>query len=72
MQAQVETTVVNTPETASPLETSFGDEQPVVTVPYSSLRPSPLNVRTKPCPASRLSPPASAPRACCRTLSSIP
>ncbi|WP_035512233.1 ParB/RepB/Spo0J family partition protein [Paraburkholderia nodosa] len=47
MQAQVETTVVNN-ETASPLETSFGDEQPVVTVPYSSLRPSPLNVRTKP------------------------
>ncbi|MBU9597642.1 ParB/RepB/Spo0J family partition protein [Burkholderia multivorans] len=48
MQSQVETPVVNTTETASPLETSFGDEQPVVTVPYSSLRPSPLNVRTKP------------------------
>ncbi|CAM2195996.1 ParB family transcriptional regulator, chromosome partitioning protein [Paraburkholderia kururiensis] len=30
------------------LETNFGDEQPVVTVPYSSLRRSPLNVRTKP------------------------
>lgn len=48
MQAQVETAVVNATETTSPLETSFGDEQPVVTVPYSSLRPSPLNVRTKP------------------------
>ncbi|MDR6383426.1 ParB family chromosome partitioning protein [Paraburkholderia caribensis] len=30
------------------LETNFGDEQSVVTVPYSSLRRSPLNVRTKP------------------------
>lgn len=30
------------------LETSFGNEQPVVTVPYSALRRSPLNARTKP------------------------
>lgn len=48
MQAQVETAVAETTETASPLETSFGNEQPVITVPYSSLRPSPLNARTKP------------------------
>lgn len=47
MQAKVETAVTDTTETASPLETSFGNEQPVVTVPYSSLRPSPLNVRTQ-------------------------
>ncbi|MEW6346614.1 MAG: ParB/Srx family N-terminal domain-containing protein [Pseudomonadota bacterium] len=48
MQTQVETAVVETPETASPLETSFGNEQPVITVPYCSLRPSPLNARTQP------------------------
>jgi ParB family transcriptional regulator, chromosome partitioning protein len=48
MQSQVETTKVDTAETAAPLETSFGNEQPIVTVPYSSLRPSPLNARTKP------------------------
>ncbi|MBC8745923.1 ParB/RepB/Spo0J family partition protein [Paraburkholderia sp. WC7.3b] len=30
------------------LETSFGNEQPVVSVPYSALRRSPLNARTKP------------------------
>lgn len=30
------------------LETDFGNEQPIVTVPYSSLRKSPLNARTKP------------------------
>ncbi len=30
------------------LETSFGNEQPVVTVPYSALRRSPLNARTTP------------------------
>ncbi|MDN7799770.1 MULTISPECIES: ParB/RepB/Spo0J family partition protein [Burkholderia cepacia complex] len=48
MQAQVETPVVDTAETATPLETSFGNEQPVVAVPYSSLRPSPLNARTRP------------------------
>ncbi|PTB19106.1 chromosome partitioning protein ParB [Trinickia symbiotica] len=35
-------------QSATVLETNFGDEQPVVTVPYSSLRRSPLNVRTKP------------------------
>ncbi|WP_454872101.1 ParB/RepB/Spo0J family partition protein [Paraburkholderia xenovorans] len=48
MQAQVETAVAETTETASPLETSFGNEQPVITVPYSILRPSPLNARTQP------------------------
>jgi ParB family chromosome partitioning protein len=48
MQSQTETTPANTSETASPLETNFGNEQPVVTVPYSSLRSSPLNARTKP------------------------
>jgi ParB family chromosome partitioning protein len=48
MQAQVETTTVDTAETTSLLETSFGNEQPIVTVPYSSLRRSPLNARTKP------------------------
>ncbi|PLZ02444.1 chromosome partitioning protein ParB [Burkholderia sp. WAC0059] len=50
MQAhEVETTpVASAPETASVLETSFGNEQPIVTVPYSSLRRSPLNARTKP------------------------
>lgn len=48
MQATVQTTTANTDEVAPLLETRFGDEQPVVTVAYSSLRPSPLNVRTKP------------------------
>lgn len=48
MQAQTETTPAGTNETVSPLETNFGNEHPVVTVPYSSLRPSPLNARTKP------------------------
>lgn len=48
MQAQVETPVVDTAESATPLETSFGNEQPVVAVPYSSLHPSPLNARTRP------------------------
>lgn len=48
MQAQTETTTADTDETVSPLETNFGNEKPVVTVPYSSLRPSPLNARTKP------------------------
>lgn len=41
-------TAVDATESAAILETNFGDEQPVVTVPYSSLRRSPLNVRTKP------------------------
>ncbi|RQS50248.1 ParB/RepB/Spo0J family partition protein [Burkholderia sp. Bp8986] len=44
---QTETTDVGTADAASLLETSFGNEQPIVTVPYSSLRRSPLNVRTK-------------------------
>lgn len=48
MQAQVTTTTADAIEMTSPLETNFGNEQPVVTVPYSSLRPSPLNARTKP------------------------
>ncbi|MFM0166747.1 ParB/RepB/Spo0J family partition protein [Paraburkholderia sediminicola] len=46
---EVETTTTgNATETAPVLETSFGNEQPVVTVPYSSLRRSPLNARTAP------------------------
>ncbi|MGF6378594.1 ParB family chromosome partitioning protein [Paraburkholderia atlantica] len=47
MQSQFETPVATTDETVSPLETNFGNEQPVATVPYSSLRSSPLNARTK-------------------------
>ena len=48
MHAQVETTTADTAETTAMLETHFGNEQPIVTVPYSSLRRSPLNARTKP------------------------
>ncbi len=48
MQALSETSTVDTTEPANVLETQFGNEQPVVTVPYSTLRPSPLNARTKP------------------------
>lgn len=48
MQTQAETIDVATVEADSLLETSFGNEQPVVTVPYSSLRRSPLNARTQP------------------------
>ncbi|MBB5406282.1 ParB family chromosome partitioning protein [Paraburkholderia sp. HC6.4b] len=58
MQSDVNTQAIDTATepsaadvtaTAAPLlETSFGNEQPVVTVPYSSLRRSPLNARTKP------------------------
>ncbi|MEY1594094.1 ParB N-terminal domain-containing protein [Burkholderia sp. Bmkn7] len=51
MQAQsVETAAptVAAAESAAVLETNFGNEQPVMTVPYSSLQRSPLNVRTKP------------------------
>ncbi|PAK12581.1 chromosome partitioning protein ParB [Burkholderia ubonensis] len=44
---QTETTDVGTSEATALLETSFGNEQPIVTVPYSSLRRSPLNARTK-------------------------
>ncbi|KVG59960.1 ParB/Srx family N-terminal domain-containing protein [Burkholderia territorii] len=50
MQAQSVETVtpaLATAEPAAALETNFGNEQPVVTVPYSSLQRSPLNVRTK-------------------------
>jgi hypothetical protein len=32
------------------LETYFGNEQAIVTVPYSGLRRSPLNTRTQPLP----------------------
>ena len=46
MHAQVETVTADTAETTSPLETNFGNEQPLVTVPYSSLRPSPLKAST--------------------------
>ncbi|VWB25698.1 ParB-like nuclease domain protein [Burkholderia aenigmatica] len=45
MQAQSVETVTSA---SAALETNFGNEQPVVTVPYSSLQRSPLNVRTKP------------------------
>ncbi|WP_322021759.1 MULTISPECIES: ParB/RepB/Spo0J family partition protein [unclassified Burkholderia] len=51
MQAQnVETVSIaaEVAESATVLETNFGDEQPVVIVPYSSLRRSPLNARTQP------------------------
>jgi ParB family chromosome partitioning protein len=55
MQAhEVETAVetvaatANATEATPVLETSFGNEQPVVAVPYSSLRRSPLNARTNP------------------------
>ncbi|MGF6967298.1 ParB family chromosome partitioning protein [Paraburkholderia sp. WC7.3g] len=48
MHAQVETVTADTAETTGILETTFGNEQPVVTVPYSSLRRSPLNARTTP------------------------
>ncbi|MFM0369070.1 ParB/RepB/Spo0J family partition protein [Paraburkholderia aspalathi] len=50
MQAhEIETTAtVSAAEVAPVLETTFGNEQPVVTVPYSSLSRSPLNARTKP------------------------
>jgi ParB family chromosome partitioning protein len=41
-------TDANVSEAASVLETDFGKEQPVEHVPYSRLRLSPLNVRTKP------------------------
>ncbi|MFM0265089.1 ParB/RepB/Spo0J family partition protein [Paraburkholderia sediminicola] len=46
--AQADTVADATANAASLLETSFGNEQPVVTVPYSTLRRSPLNARTKP------------------------
>ncbi|KVA54847.1 chromosome partitioning protein ParB [Burkholderia cepacia] len=48
MQAQSETTTVDATEPATALESHFGNEQPIVTVPYATLRPSPLNARTKP------------------------
>jgi ParB family transcriptional regulator, chromosome partitioning protein len=51
MQAQTVESVtasVDAVESSATLETDFGNEQPVVTVPYSSLRRSPLNARTNP------------------------
>ncbi|CAM2172820.1 ParB family transcriptional regulator, chromosome partitioning protein [Paraburkholderia sacchari] len=45
---QTETTDVCTVDATSLLETHFGDERPIMTVPYSSLRRSPLNARTQP------------------------
>lgn len=49
MEAQTITAVETGDTSATPLlETDFGNEQPIVTVPYSSLRKSPLNARTKP------------------------
>ncbi|MFX1674740.1 ParB/Srx family N-terminal domain-containing protein [Paraburkholderia sp. A2WS-5] len=50
MQAQTVETVtvsVDADESTTALETNFGNEQPVATVPYSSLQRSPLNARTK-------------------------
>jgi len=46
--AEIVAATADTTETAPILETTVGNEQPVVTVPYSSLHPSPLNARTKP------------------------
>jgi ParB family chromosome partitioning protein len=46
--AELVAATANPTETAPVLETTVGNEQPVVTVPYSSLHPSPLNARTKP------------------------
>ncbi|PXX20941.1 ParB/RepB/Spo0J family partition protein [Burkholderia pyrrocinia] len=48
MQTQAKTADVGTVEATSVLETHFGNEQSIVTVPYSSLRRSPLNARTQP------------------------
>ncbi|WP_179403794.1 ParB/RepB/Spo0J family partition protein [Burkholderia guangdongensis] len=49
MEAQTITAAETADTPATPLlETDFGNEQPIVTVPYSSLRKSPLNARTKP------------------------
>jgi ParB family chromosome partitioning protein len=46
--ANTDTVTDSTANAAPLLETSFGNEQPVVSVPYSALRRSPLNARTKP------------------------
>ncbi|CAG4896052.1 ParB/RepB/Spo0J family partition protein [Paraburkholderia saeva] len=46
--AEADTVTTSTANATPLLETSFGNEQPVVTVPYSALRRSPLNARTKP------------------------
>jgi len=46
--AKADTVTDATANAAPLLETSFGNEQPVVTIPYSALRRSPLNARTKP------------------------
>lgn len=46
--AEAHTLTDATANAAPLLEISFGNEQPVVSVPYSALRRSPLNARTKP------------------------
>ncbi len=56
--AEIIVATADATETAPVLETTVGNEQPVVTVPYSSLHPSPLNALV---PAQR---------ACCKTSSS--
>ncbi|RQP97731.1 ParB/RepB/Spo0J family partition protein [Burkholderia stagnalis] len=51
MQAQsveTSTVIVSATEPAAMLETNFGNERPIMIVPYASLQRSPLNVRTKP------------------------
>jgi len=46
--AEIVVATADTTDATTLLETTVGNEQPVLTVPYSSLRPSPLNARTKP------------------------
>jgi ParB family chromosome partitioning protein len=46
--AKADTVTDSTANAAPLLDISFGNEQPVVSVPYSALRRSPLNARTKP------------------------
>ena len=50
MEAQISTQAAAPIDaTEAPLlENNFGNEQPIVAVPYSCLRRSPLNARTKP------------------------
>uniref|UniRef100_UPI0026203047 ParB/RepB/Spo0J family partition protein n=1 Tax=Paraburkholderia sp. TaxID=1926495 RepID=UPI0026203047 len=46
--AEIVAATADTTDATTLLETTVGNEQPVVTVPYSSVRPSPHNARTKP------------------------
>jgi ParB family chromosome partitioning protein len=46
--AETAAATANATDATTLLETTLGNEQPVVALPYSSLRPSPLNARTKP------------------------